>query len=248
VVCEHEFVTNDLAVHRNTKLQGDVLISGDLAVQGRINTDNKTWQDLGDHVGQVAYNKFKNDFANELLQSVLESARSGIEIENVKVNGMPLVETDSLGAGIVKSHLTRVGELENLSVKGALQVKDTLTVINGRIGIDTQLPDYKLSIWDEEVSIAAGKLSKNTAFVGTGKKQKLVIGTNRDNHLEIDENGTVTIKNLKIGRNSISWGTEVPNYSGTKGDVVFNTNFAADAPFAWICLGAFRWQSVKPGQ
>jgi hypothetical protein len=141
-----------------------------------------------------------------------------------------------------------VGKLDSLAVDGVLQVKDTLTVTNGRVGIDTQSPEHKLSIWDEEVSIVAGKLSKNTAFVGTGKKQKLVLGTNRENYLEIDESGTVTIKNLKVGRNSISWGTEVPNYSGTKGDVVFNTNFAADAPFAWFCLGAFRWQAIRPGQ
>jgi hypothetical protein len=248
VVCEKEFVTNDLSVHRNTNLQGDVLISGDLAVQGRINTDNKTWQDLGDHVGRVAYNKFKTDFADELLQSVLDSARAGIEIENVNINGLPLVETDCLGAGITRSHLTQVGNLENLSINGSLQVNNTLTVVNGRIGIDTDSPDHKLSLWDEEVAIAVGKFSKNTAFVGTGKRQRLILGTNRDNHLEIDEEGVVTIKNLKIGRNSISWGTEVPNYSGTKGDVVFNTNFSADSPFVWICLGAFRWQSVKTGQ
>jgi hypothetical protein len=118
-------------------------------------------------------------------------------------------------------------------------------VVKNRLGINTQDPDSALSVWDEEVNVNAGKFSKNTGFIGTGRKQNLVLGTNRQNHLEIDADGLTTVQRLRVGRNNIAWGTEVPNYSGTKGDIVFNLNVGPDTPFAWACLGAFRWQSLK---
>ena len=37
----------------------------------------------------------------------------------------------------------------------------------------------------------------------------------------------------------------ISEYPGAKGDLVFNTNYKQDAPFAWICLGAFRWSELK---
>jgi hypothetical protein len=245
VVIENEIAANDLTVERNTRLKGDVLINGDLAVQGRINTDNKSWQDLANHMGQITYDRFKNDFADELIGTVIQQVRQGIEITDVTIDGHRMIDGDRLGEGIKKSALTQVGVLDGLTVKGTASLTDTVSVTRNRVGINTQEPDSALSIWDEEIAVSVGKLSKNTAFVGTPRTQNLVIGTNRQNHIEIDSTGLTTIQKLRVGKNLIGHGKIVPNYSGNKGDIVFNIDMTPDTPFAWICLGAFRWQALK---
>ena len=72
-----------------------------------------------------------------------------------------------------------------------------------------------------------------------------MLGTNRQNHLQIDTAGLTTVQKLRVGKNIIGHGKTVPNYEGNKGDIVFNVDMTPDAPFAWICLGAFRWQALK---
>lgn len=245
VVVENDLIAHDLTVERNTTLKGDVLITGALGIQGRINTDNETWQDLSEHVGEITYHRIKNDFAKELIDTVIDQAKQGIDISNITVDGELLIAGDTLSAGVKHSTLSSVGTLENLSVQGTTKLAGTLTANNRRVGINTEDPESALAVWDEEVSIVAGKRSKDTGFLGTARRQNLVIGTNRQNHIEIDAEGQTTIQKLRIGRNSISWSTETPNYSGTKGDLVFNVNTTPDTPFAWICLGAFRWQPLK---
>lgn len=245
VVVENETVTHDLTVERNTTLKGDVLIKGNLGIQGKINTDNETWQELSNHVGAITYDRIKNDFAQELIQTVIDTAKQGIDIDSITVNGSPLLSGDRLSHGVTTSNLKQVGTLESLTVSGKANLHNTAYVVKNRVGINTEDPDSALSVWDEEVNVSAGKFSKNTGFIGTGRKQNLVLGTNRQNHVEIDADGLTTIQRLRVGRNSISWGTEVPNYSGTKGDIVFNLNVGPDTPFAWACLGAFRWQALK---
>lgn len=245
VVVENELASNDLTVERNTRLKGDILIDGDLAVKGRINTDNESWQDLATHMGNMTYDRFKNDFADELIGIVIREVKQGIEITDVTIDGSKLIEGDILGSGVKKSSLTSVGTLDDLSVSGRTSLSDTMQVNKNRVGINTQDPDSALSVWDEEVSVSVGKLSKNTAFVGTPRTQNLVIGTNRQNHIEIDTTGLTTIQKLRVGKNLIGHGKVVPNYSGNKGDIVFNIDMTPDTPFAWICLGAFRWQALK---
>lgn len=247
VVIEHETVTHDLTVEHNVKIKGDVLVQGDLGIQGRINTDNQTWQDLSRHVGNVTYDRIKQDFASELIATVIDAAKTGIEIENITVDGHPLVTGDTLSAGVVNSNIKRLGTVENLEVSGTTNLAKTLTVQKNRVGVNTQEPDSALSVWDEETNLALGKYSKNTSFIGSNRKQNLVIGVNRQNHIEVDGDGMVTVQQLRIARNRLSWSTEVPGYSGTKGDIVFNTN-ASDGIFAWVCLGAFRWQTVRMSQ
>ena len=247
VVVEKEFVSNDLVVANNAHIRGDMLVTGDLAIQGRINTDNETWQTLSKQVGNVTYDRVKQDFADDLIETMLEKVKEGIDVDNVTLNGTPLLFGDTLSSNVKSSSLTKVGVLSELNVQGTTHLGKTLTVNNGRIGVNTESPDSALSVWDEEVAVSIGKLSKDVAFVGTGRKQNLVIGVNKAKNIEIDSDGITTIQKLRVGRNNLSFVTEPPNYSGTKGDVAFNVNITADAPFGWICLGAFRWQPLKAG-
>jgi hypothetical protein len=141
VVVEGETVTRDLVVERDTTLNGSVLIKGSLGVQGKIAVDNETWQELSTYVGTVTYDRIKHDFANELMNTVIESTKDGIDISNITVDGSPLVAGDRLSHGITKSNLAQVGTLESLAVKGPASLHDTMHVVKNRVGINTQDPD-----------------------------------------------------------------------------------------------------------
>jgi hypothetical protein len=232
VVVEQELYTNNLTVEHNSHLKGDLLIDGDLAVKGRVNVDNASWQELAGYIGDKTYARVKNDFEHSVVDSVFDRAKQGIEFENVIVDGEHLLIDGTLSASIKKSGLTQVGKLQNLSVQG-------------RIGINTDTPTDALSVWDEEVSIGAGKHSANTGYLGTVKNQDLVIGTNRQRQLVINKDGGVWVDKLTVGKNNIGHERSVPNYAGTKGDIVFNIDHKLGEPFAWICLGNYRWQELR---
>jgi hypothetical protein len=121
-----------------------------------------------------------------------------------------------------------------------------LFVVNGRIGINTAEPSMSLSIWDEEVSIVAGKLKSQTAFIGTSGIQELAIGTNKRSDITIQADGIVSIDKLQIGKNRIKYESELPGYQGVKGDITFNTEVSKEhTVFAWVCLGGHKWLPLK---
>ena len=113
------------------------------------------------------------------------------------------------------------------------------------MGINTDAPDLALSIWDEEINLSLGKLKSNTAWIGTSRLQDLAIGVNGIASIMVNKEGLVTVKELRLGRHRISHADQVPGWSGTKGDLVINSDPKSEAPFGWICLGTFRWQPLR---
>ena len=154
------------------------------------------------------------------------------------MRGKSLVDNDTLSDAIKKTSIEQVGTLTNL------QVGTELTVDNKRIGINTIAPRSALSVWDSEVEIDIGKRSQNTAQIGTPKAHTLTFITNNKEQLKIDADGLVSVDKLRVGRNRISTHSATPGWSGAKGDIVFNYNYKKGEPFAWICLGDFRWQEL----
>ena len=90
-----------------------------------------------------------------------------------------------------------------------------------------------------------GKFKQQEAYIGTNRTQGLNIGVNKDAQISIDTTGITAIKKLRVGQHRIVFGTEVPNWSGTRGDLIFNSNPTPNSPFAWVCLGAFKWKTIK---
>ena len=190
--------------------------------------------------------RLTDEWRAQLVEQVIDLAKTkGIEFDQVMIEGKPIVDGSTLNSCITESSLTQVGELETLVVKGTTQLSNTVTVKNKRLGINTEDPEMAFSVWDEEVSLIAGKLSKQQGYLGTARLQNLAIGVNRIPQIELDADGTTTIKKLRLERHRISFGTQVPNYSGTRGDIVFNSDPKPSEPFAWQCLGAFRWVPLR---
>jgi hypothetical protein len=242
VVVENDLTTRNLHVIESAVVQ-------DLVVKGSINTDNRSWQELAAAVSSKTLENLGTQWKEVLIQQVKESiVQQGINFKNVTVDNDLLISDGHLSSKIINSKLQTVGALSNLTVRGEASIYDTLIVKNNRIGINTQSPEMALSVWDEEVSVIIGKHKSKQAYIGTSRDQGIAIGVNRTPQIEIDSEGLTRIKKLQINLHKLSHDTQAPGWSGTRGDLVFNTNPGPDRVFAWVCLGAHKWQSLKSAE
>lgn len=116
------------------------------------------------------------------------------------------------------------------------------------MGINTEQPDAALNVWDEEVSVSAGKYKSHEAYFGTNRDQALNIGVNRTPQITLGIDGVTGINKLRVAQYSISHGTTVPGYAGTKGDIVFNADPKPNSAFAWVCIGGHNWKVLKAAE
>lgn len=218
-----------------------------LIVTGTINTDNRSWNELAQRASELAIENATDEWRQSLINQVLETAKTtGIDFDTITINGAPLVEDGVLNKSIKHSKLTSVGTLRNLDIENQLHVGDqAFTVKNNRIGINTFAPDMTVTLWDDEVSMRIGKLKKTTGYIGTGSNQDLVLGIDKDPYISlIADKNLVSVNNLRIDRWRIAFESTIPGWSGTRGDVVFNKDPKPDSPFAWQCLGGFKWEAI----
>ena len=236
---ESASIEETLAVKGDAHFDKSVTVEGDLAIKGRINTNNRSFQELAEVIETNAYNKLKEEFLELASDSIIDRVQKGIDIKSINVRGKPLVDNGELSSGITDSSLTTVGTLSSL------QVSTYLSANNHRVGINTSAPTSALTVWDNEVSIEIGKHSQNSAQIGTAKAHSLSLVTNNQQQLTINQDGLTWVKELQIGRNKIATHNQTPGHSGAKGDIVFNSNYKSGEPFAWVCLGAYRWAELK---
>lgn len=245
VVVESELVSNAVTVEKDIVVKGTAVVNN-LAVKGTINTDNKAWQVLSDDIADKTLAKISEQWRTDMVDQVLTLAKQqGIEFAQVLIQGTPLINGNELNAAITDTNIQKLGTLRSLSVTGPVNLNNAVNVVGRRLGINTEQPEMALSIWDEEVGVIAGKFSKHTAFVGTSRATALNIGVNRTASIEIDADGLTTVKNLRVGRHVYTHAATMPGYSGTRGDIVFNSDPKPSEPFAWQCLGAFRWVPLR---
>jgi hypothetical protein len=240
VVVENCLTANRIEVVTSARIK-------ELTVTGSINTDNRAWQTLSEDISKKTLDRLSTEWKESLIADVESKIREhGIDFDQVQIDGVRVVEGDTLSRKITNSNLQKVGALKDLTVTGEAHIYNTVSVLNKRLGVNTQEPEMALSVWDEEVSILAGKFKDKSAYIGTGRLQNLVLGVNRTPAIEIDVDGVTAVKKMRLGVHRISHGTEVPNYAGTKGDVVFNANPSInDNVFAWQCLGGFKWKIIR---
>ena len=217
-----------------------------LIVKGSINTDNRSWQELAGDISRKTLELLNDNWREGMIKDIAERMKTnGVDFDHVTIQGEKLIDNDRLSSHIRESNLQSVGELKTLSVRGESRFNNTAYVLNRRLGINTEEPEMALSVWDEEVAVLVGKHKDKTAYIGTKGAHGIVLGVNRANQLEIDADGLTTIKKLRVGSHKISHSNEVPGWSGTRGDIIFNSNPGADQVFAWVCLGAYKWQALK---
>lgn len=243
VVVENTLTAKDISVVDSVTVKN-------LVVKGSINTDNQSWQDLSKSISQSTLDLLSEEWKQTLVKQVTEHIKlQGIEFDSVTIDGQKIIVGNTLSNQVTESNLQKLGSLRTLTVAGEASLAETLNVTRHRVGVNTEAPEMALSVWDEEVSVLMGKYKQNIAYFGTSRKQSLAIGVNKTPAMVINENGLTAIKQLRVGLHLVSHGDEVPNYSGTKGDIVFNANPTIDNPvFAWQCLGGFKWKIIKAVQ
>lgn len=242
VVIENQLTAKDITAVNTASIK-------DLVVTGSVNIDNPSWIQLAQGISDQTLDRLNKSWRDTLVSQVsAQIKKDGVDFDQVTVGGQPLVQDHVLARTVTASSLQTVGILKNLQVQGEAHLNNTLSVMNRRIGINTQTPEMALSIWDEEVSVVIGKHKAKQAYIGTSRDSGVVIGVNRLPHIEIDTDGLTTVKKLRVGVHRISHDTQVPGWSGTRGDIVFNSSPGVDRVFAWVCLGAHRWQTLKSAE
>jgi len=221
-----------------------------LVVTGSINTDNESWSALASDISQKTLDQLTTEWNKDLVDQVVKQIQDhGINFEEVRIKGEKAIDGNQLSRVITESNLQSVGTLKTLTVRGEAKFNnDTLNVLNKRLGINTDSPEKALSVWDEEVSVVIGKHKLNQAYIGTNREQGIAIGVNREPQVEINVNGLTTIKQLQVGLHKIGHATQVPGWSGNRGDLILNTSPGPDRVFAWVCLGAYKWQVLKSAE
>ena len=239
VVIENQLTAKNINVVNTAVMQ-------DLVVTGSVNIDNISWNQLSDGIADRTLKSLNEEWRKTLISQVADQIKQdGIDFDQVTVGGEPLIQDHVLSRTITDSSLQKVGVLSDLQVKGETHLNNTVSVMNRRLGINTETPEMALSVWDEEVSVIIGKHKAKQAYIGTSRDSGVAIGVNRVPHIEIDTDGLTTIKKLRVGLHKISHDSQVPGWSGTRGDLVFNTSHGPDRVFAWVCLGAHKWQTLK---
>lgn len=242
VVVENHLTARDLKIFNAATIQ-------DLVVTGSVNIDNPSWNQLAQGISEQTLQRLNESWRDTLVTQVANHIKQGgIEFDKVTVGGEPLIQDHVLSRTITDSSLQKLGVLRDLQVKGEAHLNNTVSVMNRRLGINTETPEMALSIWDEEVSVVIGKHKAKQAYIGTSRDSGVAIGVNRVPHIEIDIDGLTTVKKLRVGLHKISHDTQVPGWSGTRGDLVFNASPGPDRVFAWVCLGAHRWQTLKSAE
>jgi hypothetical protein len=242
VVIENQMTARDINVVNAAVIK-------DLVVTGSVNIDNSSWTQLAQGISDQTLERLNESWRDTLVTQVADQIKQGgIEFDQVTVSGEPLIQGHVLSRIITDSSLQKVGVLRDLRVNGEAHLNNTVSVMNRRLGVNTETPEMALSVWDEEVSVIIGKHKAKQAYIGTSRDSAVAIGVNRVPHIEIDIDGLTTVKKLRVGLHKISHDTQVPGWSGTRGDLVFNASPGPDRVFAWVCLGAHRWQTLKSAE
>jgi hypothetical protein len=245
VTIDSRLESKQIKAHDSVQV-GDTVHTKNLVVTGSINTDCVSWNELAEHVADIAQQNLNQDWRDCLVSQVIEQvSNNGINFDDVRINGAPLISGANLNSDITDTNVQKLGILRDLTVSGRASLSGTLCSENKRVGVNTESPEMALAVWDEEVSMIFGKMEKDHAFVGTARQQSLSLGVNRTSAVKIDTEGLTSVKKLRVDRWRISHSNTIPGWSGTRGDLVLNHDPKPGSPFAWVCLGAFKWQELR---
>jgi hypothetical protein len=97
VVVENELLVNRINSPGGITTDSDLLVKGNMTIEGDINTDGKGWKSLTDKIEKNVLGKFENRAIHKLGNAVLEYAKTdGIDFKFITVNGKKLINETGL--------------------------------------------------------------------------------------------------------------------------------------------------------
>lgn len=236
-VIENKLITNRLEVAT------DVIIAGNLQVNGTMSADSNLFRDILNHCISALRNEMSAGMLSAFRDQVFAQIQSqGIPAESIKVKGgHSFISDTTLAPTVLNSNLQKVGALKELQVIGETLLDETLYVSSNRVGINTIDPEAVFDLWDQEVELTIGKLRQDTARIGMPKNQTLIFGANKQNNLSINPDGTISVNSINLGIVNHSSSESAPNNDRPRGNIVWNTRPDIGSPIGWVSLGGARW-------
>lgn len=230
VVVENNLVTMDLTVQ------------GNLDVKGTVPESSPFFKQLSSAVTVNVQNGLDKDLFSGFSDTIFDKIRTdGLDLTRITINKQPVIDGSSIGYNITDSNLQRLGLLKELQVSGESLLAETMYVGNKRVGVNTMEPSAALAVWDEDIELTVSKFKDGVAKLGMPRDQSLVIGSNRNNNITVHTDGRTQIDNLQIGIMKFTSSETPPQFTSTKGHVVFNANPSVGGPLGWVCLGGANW-------
>lgn len=224
------------------KVTGDVQVNGQLILNGSIDTTTPVFKTIVDSTTAAVRLELNNDLFNGFTATIFDRIQQeGLDLSKITQDGKEIIKGNQLGYHIVDTNIKRLGLVVDLQTDGENLLSDTLYVTKGRVGINSMDPSAVLSVWDQEVEITVSKHAQDTGYVGTPRRQKLVLGANSRENITLDVDGSVQVDSITIGGISMSSSDKIPNYPGKLGQMVWNSNPGSGGAIGWVCLGATRW-------
>ena len=190
--------------------------------------------------------------------------------EAIMVDHNEVLWKDRLGKSVRKSSLTELGVLKNL------QVRDTLFVGDGRVGINTTAPSADFSVNSGGYEIIT-RMHEANAFVGTHSHVAFAIGTDDTPRLTCRANGDIVVGteigkpvnfnvfgnvgigvkypaeslevsgNIKFAERTFTSGEQAPSEGRwDTGSVVWNEKPAVNMPVGWVCTNGGKPGNWRP--
>lgn len=114
------------------------------------------------------------------------------------IDGIPVLDKESLGSNVTKSNLRQVGRLKGLIVDGSLAVNQYL-FYNGsvdRLGLGTENPNAAFSVAENDVEVMIGThFDTGHGIIGTFASNDLDIVTDDTARISIRANGNIDLGN-----------------------------------------------------
>jgi len=241
-VLDHATVIENNLLTQNLTVEGTVTINGSFECNGDVPEQSNFYTKLVDKTSNSVLNKLDNSFFNRYSTIIFNDIKeNGLDLNKISLNGSEVIGTNNLSNKITESNLQKLGLLRELQVAGESLLAETLYTTNKRVGINTIEPSATLSVWDDEVEIVLQKKQKDTAFIGTTRKQKVIVSSNSKENIVLDDDGSTTVTLLKIGNVKFTSAESPPNYVSERGHIVWNSNPSAGGPMGWVCLGSSNW-------
>ena len=224
------------------KVKGDVSLDGRLIINGEVSADAKGFLKLVEQTSQAVKTLLTDDLFSGFSDIIFKKMQTvGIDLDKITQGGKEVVAGNRLGYHIVDTNIKRLGIVNDLQTSGENLLSETLYVTQGRVGVNSIDPSAALSIWDQEVEVTVSKRSQDTAYIGTPRNQRVVLGSNSKDNIVLETDGSVEIENLRVGNVPMSSASAIPNYPAISGTIVWNETPAPGGPVGWICLGATQW-------
>ena len=236
VIVENRMVTLGLEVKGTTVLEGDIIINGN------VPPSSKFYTSIIDTAVEGVKNSMDNAFFGDYSTVIFEKIKTeGLDLNRITLNGTEVIMGNKLNYGIIDTNIQRVGQIKDLQTAGETLLSETLYVGKDRVGIGTIEPNNSLSIWDQEIELGFGKRLKDTGWIGTPRRQDLVLSANGQDNLTLTADGSVEIKRLVVGKVAVISAPGVPGVEMPKGTVAFNENPEPGQPIGWVSLGGGAW-------